>query len=69
MNDDITARELELTAAIRNALHHGWAYLKSFDCQESGRLRGFVNAIEIVDGVLEDRGFDLVMHDDLRSEE
>lgn len=58
MNDDITVREIELVAAILNALNWHWISMQPFGDQADGYIAGFTDAMDVIGDVLDERGFD-----------
>lgn len=58
MNDDITVRELELVVAILDDLYGRCIDITDSDLREGTYMEGYVDAIEIVNEVLDKRGFD-----------
>lgn len=61
MNDDITVRELELVAAILDALYENYLETQLLNRHgENKYIYGYTDAIEVVNNVLDKRGFDLI---------
>lgn len=61
MNDDITVRELELVAAILNALYGNYVEIRSLNRHRADKyIFGYTDAIDVINDVLDERGFDIV---------
>lgn len=63
MNDHMTTREIELVAAILNALHKQLVSFQVARVQDENFLDGYTNALYVVNDVLDERGFDVTFPD------